>query len=131
MTNIHLEHSTNKVLITNHENRTLEVTGFDPSDLLAAALAKCTTGTVKRFAQKSAYPLEDLKVRVELDRDRESKTAYFVVYLEMEGDLSEQQLRRLQKVADKSYIRRLLSQNIELKSKLISNGNQFEAASTL
>lgn len=116
MTKVNLEHKTGKITFINTDNNLLDVTGFDPSDLMAAALAKCTESTVRRFATKNEYKLDHLQVAVELERDRESKTAFFKVNLNVGGDLSEQQLKKLQKIADKSYIRRLLSRDIKLES---------------
>ncbi len=104
----------NAITLSNENNTTADVTGFDPSDLLAGALAKCTENEVRRFAAGKEYDLKKLEVRVDLDRDSEAKTANFKVHLDVEGNLSEAELRQLHKAARKSYINRLLSNNISL-----------------
>lgn len=124
MTRIKINTDGNKtVTLTNENNTALEVTGFDPSDLLAGALAKCTENEVRRFAAGKAYDLKKLEVRVDLDRDGETKTANFKVHLDVEGELSDAELRQLHKTAGKSYINRLLSNNIALSGDIHHNGH--------
>lgn len=126
MIQIQLKKAEGGITLTNSNNDQLNVAGFDPSDLLAGALAKCTESTVRRFAQRNEYPLEELQVRIDYDRDRETKTAHFKVHLEIEGDLTAEMLKKLHKAAEKSYIRRVLSQNIELESDILHNGTLIQ-----
>ena len=88
-------------------------------------LAKCTEGTVRNFAHKNEMNIAHLSVQVDYDRDRASKTAFFRVSLDVEGELSEKDVKKLFKVAEKSYIRRVLSQNINLRGQMHYNGKEM------
>lgn len=117
MTDITVLHQEGKTFLTNHQGSSLDISLWDPSDLLAGALGKCTEGTVRNFARKNGYNLSSFSVRVEFERDRETKTSTFVVNLDLNGDLTESQIRKLRKVAEKSFISRVLSQPINLESR--------------
>lgn len=114
------------VTLINEQDTSANVTDFDPSDLLAGALGKCTNYEVRKFARKKEYDLKNLEVRVDLDKDNETKTANFKVHLDVEGDLSEGELKELHKAARKSYINRLLSNNINLDSDIHHNGKKIK-----
>lgn len=122
MIHVELKRQDGAISFTNADNNSLDITGFDPSDLLSAALAKCTESTVRRFAERNEFDLQDLSVRVDYDRDRETKTSHFMVYLKFEGNLSDAELKKLRKSADKSYVRRVLSNPITLKDDVHYNG---------
>jgi len=126
MRQITLNKSDTSIILVNQEDLSLSLDGFDPSDLLAAALAKCTAGEVRKRASRHDYDLQDLTVRVDLSRDREAKTAHFLVHLEMKGNLSDQEIKKLYKYASKSYIRRILSNNIEFKADVHYNGDKID-----
>ena len=125
MTKIDVKITDGVATLTNDQNTSLRITDFDPSELLAGALAKCTASTVRNFARKNELLLTDLSVQVDYDRDRDTKTAYFKVYLNVEGDLSDKELQKLFKVAEKSYIRRVLSQDIQLKGYMHYQGQEI------
>ncbi|MFS4493456.1 OsmC family protein [Maribacter sp. 2308TA10-17] len=115
-----------KHIVLNNENNTvLDVQEFDPSDLLAGALAKCTRSTVDKEAQRKNYKVSNVSVRVDLDRNRETKTSTFLIHLEIEGEVTKSQLKNLHKAAEKSYIRRVLSQPIQLYSHVHFNGEKL------
>ena len=116
MTNVSITSNGDALNLVNGFDESLIVDAFDPSDLLAGSLAKCTRGTVLNFAKKNNYDIKSLEVKVDLERDRINKTSSFNVKLYIDGNLSDQELRKLKKIADKSYIRRLLSQKISLES---------------
>ena len=42
--------------------------GFSPKELLAAALAACTSATVRMYADQKKWPLDEVKIDVELYR---------------------------------------------------------------
>ena len=43
--------------------------GFSPKELLASALAACTSATVKMYADRKGWALEEVKLEIELERD--------------------------------------------------------------
>lgn len=116
MRKIQLNKVDEKIILTNQENLSISINDFDPSDLLAAALAKCTASEVRKRASKHGYDLEDVIVNVELGKNGKDKTSQFTVYLELKGNLTEQEIKKLYKYANKSYIRRTLSNQLEFKT---------------
>lgn len=125
MTDIQVKRHEGVATLRNDDQASLNITEFDPSDLLAGALAKCTGHEVSKLARRKGYDLQDFSIRVELDRDRDTKTAHFVVHLDLEGDLKDNELKNLHKAAKKSYINRLLSHNIELRGDVQYNGQRI------
>lgn len=115
MTHIQIKEQHGSRMLTTTDGRSLDISGIDPSDLLAAALAICSGSSVRKMASRKHHELSDLTVGVELERDRESKTAHFRIHLDMDGDLGGSTPRQLQKAAKKSYISRLLSNPIDIQ----------------
>ncbi|WP_394972876.1 OsmC family protein [uncultured Croceitalea sp.] len=130
MTKIEVRKSANskQIVLINEKNAVLEVQEFDPSDLLAGALAKCTRSTVDKEAQRRNYKVSNVGVKVDLDRNRETKVSTFMIHLEIEGEVTESQLKNLHKAAEKSYIRRVLSQPIQLYSHVHFNGEKLSVS---
>ncbi len=122
MTKVAINRKEGEMILTNKMESSLAVSAFDPSDLLAGALAKCTAHTVGKFARNKNFELEDFSVSVDLEKDKITKTANFKVHLDIKGDLSERELKQIHKVARKSYISRLLSNTICLATELRYNG---------
>ena len=44
-------------------------TGFSPKELLASALAACTSATVRMYADNKGWALEEIKMDVELEHE--------------------------------------------------------------
>lgn len=122
MTNIYVSKVGTQINLTNHQKASVNVADFDPSDLLAGALAKCTLAEVTKVARAKQYELHDLKVRVDLVRNKATKTSNFKVHLELKGNLAKAELKKLQKAAKKSYINRLLSTTIILEEDIHLDG---------
>ncbi len=108
--------------VSNESTSEIDVTSFDPSDLLAASLAKCTSDTVTRLTEREAMSVDTLDVRVDLVKNGEAKKAEFTVHVDVNGDLSDKQLKAIDKAAAKSYIRRFLELDMEVDSHLHYNG---------
>ena len=126
MTKVNIKMAEGKVILTNEEQTAIDVAAYDPSDLLAGALAKCTGIEIAKLAQFKEYKLDDFTVREDLDKDKETKTANFKVHLDLVGDLSEGEIRKLHKAAKKSYNNRLLSNDINLEGDVHHNGKKIE-----
>jgi len=87
--------------------------GFNPSELLLAALAMCKTGTVRFIARKNGWNIKNVTASLvqEVKRSEEGMEANIKVHLEIEGDLTKEQRQTLNREADKCYIHRLLKGN--------------------
>ena len=97
--------------------------GPGPYDLLASALASCTAITIKMYAKRKEWPLEEVRVQVTHDK-RETveslgkKIDHFKKKLEFIGDLDESQLKRLSEIADKCPVNRTLSSEVIMEKEI-------------
>ncbi|MGV9351402.1 OsmC family protein [Streptomyces spiralis] len=80
--------------------------GPDPIELLLAALGACTSMTVRMYAERHAWTLRDVQVRLRLEQDGEPA---IVREIYLNGDLDDEQRRRLMAVAGRCPVHRLLS----------------------
>lgn len=68
--------------------------GFRPHDLLEAAYACCLNMNLKMFADKNKLHLDEVKVRVSLNRDDPGETV-FEYAVELKGDLGPEEKRMM------------------------------------
>ena len=105
-------------------------TGPTPYDLLAAALATCTTMTLRMYADHKKLDLESATARVThgrvhaddcADCEQEGGQVHeFQRALVLEGDLSEAQRQRMLEIADRCPVHRTLHHEIKVRTRLDS-----------
>jgi putative redox protein len=88
-----------------------EGSGPAPHELFPAALAACVSTTLVVYARTKGWDLGDVQVAV--DYDNRSTPRRFEVAIELGGELTDEQLRRLEKVAASCPVRRSLEAGIE------------------
>jgi putative redox protein len=79
--------------------------------LFPAALAACISTTLVMYARTKSWDLGEVSVAV--DYDNRSTPRRFEVAIELGGDLSDEQLKRLEKVAASCPVRRSVEAGIE------------------
>jgi len=92
--------------------------GFSPKELLAAALAACTSATVKMYADRKAWDLQEVNVNIELEYLKEENKTIINRTLEFIGNLDEAQKSRLLAVANACPVHKILSNPIEIRSEM-------------
>jgi putative redox protein len=90
--------------------------GPAPHELFPAALAACIATTLARYARTKDWDLGE--VVVDVDYDNVSTPRRFDVVIGLGGDLDEEQLRRLEKVAAACPLRRSIESGIEFEERL-------------
>jgi putative redox protein len=88
-----------------------EGSGPAPHELFPAALAGCVSTTLVMYARTKGWDLGEVSVLV--DYDNESTPRHFEIVVELGGNLTDEQLRRLEKVAASCPVRRAVESGIE------------------
>jgi len=92
--------------------------GPDPYEHLLAALGTCTSMTIRMYANRKGWPLEQVRVRLahvrEHDRDcagcdeKPVRMEILQRYISLEGTLDDTQRQRLMEIADRCPVHRTL-----------------------
>jgi putative redox protein len=84
-----------------------------PHELLPAALASCISTTLVMYARTKEWDLGE--VTVEIEYDHQATPRIFEVAIDLTGDLTDEQLDRLEKVAAACPVRRSIETNVEFR----------------
>lgn len=91
-----------------------EDTGPEPHDLLAAALAACTTLTVTMYARRKGMQLDDVRVRI---AHGPADGGYALQrHIEYVGALGLEERERLTDIANKCPVHKTLSGSIRIQT---------------
>ncbi|QWE20430.1 OsmC family protein [Polynucleobacter sp. AP-Kolm-20A-A1] len=93
-------------------------TGPSPHEYLGAALAACTSMTLKMYAGRKDMKLENAIVTVDIERvDNVEK---FSRDIQLMGNLTAEEKERLLEIADKCPIHKALAGEIQIKTQLVN-----------
>jgi putative redox protein len=93
--------------------------GFSPDELLASSLAACTAITLRMYADRKKYPLEQIEVTVSVDWDKANNKTVMNKTLHFTGNLLPEEIQRLRDIADKCPTHKALLNPIEIKTEVI------------
>lgn len=93
--------------------------GFSPMELLASSLAACTSATLKMYANRKEWDLQEVKLEIELERDEENNKTSINRKIQLLGNLDEKQRARLLLVANSCPVHKILSNPIKINTVLI------------
>lgn len=89
--------------------------GFSPKELLLSSLAACISATVRMYADRKKWPLEEVRTFLELDTEQAGKTV-ILKKVEFVGDLSDEQRERLLTISGLCPIHKILTNPIEVET---------------
>ena len=92
--------------------------GFSPSELLASALAACTSATLTMYANRKGWELEEVKIDIDLKFIREENKTVIDRKITLLGNLDDAQTERLLSVANACPVHKILSNPIEISTSL-------------
>lgn len=105
-------------------------TGPDPYAWVAGGLGACTSMTLRMYANRKGWPLERVSVGLEhakehaadcVDCGPKDRIDVFRRYIEIEGDLDEEQRQRLLEIADRCPVHRTLEHGAKVETLLATN----------
>ncbi len=96
-----------------------EVGGTDtapsPVELLLGSVAACTAITLRMYARRKAWPLDDVEVRVDYTA---TPTPTMVKHITMRGGLDATQQARMLEIAEACPVAKLLRPGVAMQSRL-------------
>ena len=92
--------------------------GFTPSELLASSLASCTGITLRMYADRKGWDLEETMIDVAFEHDRIENTAQMVMTIRVFGKLDETQRERLLEIAHNCPVHKILNRAISIQTVL-------------
>lgn len=105
-------------------------TGPDPYEHLLASVGTCTAMTIRMYAARKQWPMDNAEVTLRHSREHKSdceaceetpmKLDVIERDIKIEGNLSEEQRTRLMEIADKCPVHRTLTGKLEIRTKAIA-----------
>jgi putative redox protein len=100
--------------------------GPDPYEHLLAAVGTCTSMTIRMYANRKKWPLDDVKITLEHTREHikdcddcdnaSSKVELIMRKITLIGELDESQRKRLLEIADKCPVHKTIMGNLKINT---------------
>lgn len=91
--------------------------GLTPYELILGGLGACTSVTLKMYAQRKGWVVEDIDVKLEMSVEKD-KTPVITRRIKVRGNLTPEQCDRLLQIANKCPVHKLLANPIDIESAL-------------
>lgn len=93
--------------------------GFNPFEILATSLASCTAATLRMYIDRKGWDIPIINVEVDLENFPQTKTAQFCRIIDFGStEVSEEIKDKLFKIADACPVHKILTNNIEILTKI-------------
>jgi putative redox protein len=106
----------NSIISDEPENLGGKNLGFSPFELLAAALGACTSATIKMYAERKGWDLQEVVTQVSFERNEVENTSSIVRCIEIIGELDPEQRSRLLEIAEKCPVHRALTNPVQIET---------------
>lgn len=104
-------------------------TGPDPYAWVAAGLGACTSITMRMYANRKKWPVDQVSVSIDhekrhaddcVDCGPKDRIDVFTRYIEVEGDLDDEQRARMLEIADRCPVHRSLEHGAKVETHLVT-----------
>lgn len=93
--------------------------GFNPFEILATSLASCTAATLRMYIDRKGWDIPQINVEVDLDNYPQTRMAQFCRVIDFgTTEISEDIKDKLFKIADACPIHKILTNDIEVLTKI-------------
>jgi putative redox protein len=93
--------------------------GFSPDELLASSLAACTAITLRMYADRKQFKLDQIDVEVSVTWDKQARRTSLKKRIRFTGDLQPAEVQRLLEIADKCPTHVSLTNPIDIETTII------------
>ena len=95
--------------------------GLAPSQLLLSSVGACKAITMRMYANRKKWKVDkiDIKVSSEVQKSEQQQTTFIKCNIFIEGDLDEEQKRRIYAIGEKCPVHKMLMNPIVIESNLI------------
>lgn len=95
--------------------------GFNPNELFLASLGSCTAITLRMYADRKKWKVDRIVVDLKLDivTSTESRTTYIKKHITIEGDITDDERKRMLAIADHCPIHRMMTNPVVISSNLL------------
>ncbi|SMF26812.1 alpha/beta fold hydrolase [Pseudobacteriovorax antillogorgiicola] len=100
--------------------------GMGPYDLLLSSLGACTAMTVKMYARRKEWPVDDVEISLEHQKihgkdcetcdNKTGRVDQITKTIKIKGNLSSEQTERLREIAEKCPVNRTLKSEVAMKT---------------
>jgi putative redox protein len=92
--------------------------GMAPEELLAASLASCTSITLRMYADRKGYAVEDIQVKVVLKRDKELNITNINRKIAISGSLTDEERTKMLNIANNCPVHKILTNQIIINTEI-------------
>lgn len=95
--------------------------GLAPTQLLLSSVGSCKAITMRMYANRKQWKVDNIEIQVssEVQKSELQQTTYIKCNIFIEGDLDEDQRKRLYDIGDKCPVQKMLMNPIVIESNLI------------
>jgi putative redox protein len=90
--------------------------GMSPEEILAASLSACTSITLRMYADRKGYNVEDIHVNVVMTRDKELNITNINRKIQINGTLSEEERSKMMAIANNCPVHKILTNQIVINT---------------
>ncbi|HLV41642.1 MAG TPA: OsmC family protein [Brumimicrobium sp.] len=94
--------------------------GMAPDEFIIAGLAACISATLKMYAQRKEWDLQEVKTSIKfVDAERKNDVPSIQTDIELIGNLDSEQKDRLMVIAGKCPIHKMLTTGLDINSSMV------------